>query len=71
MPGRFRPEHTTSVLERTMREVNRRVDPPGNRWTVEGVRCLTNLLLGRRFDHPAWQALWDDAGNVKTWAGLR
>lgn len=71
MPGRSKPEHTTSVLERTMREVNRRVDPPGNRWTVEGVRSMTNLLLGRRFDHPAWRVLWQDAGDVKTWAGLR
>jgi transposase-like protein len=71
MPGRLRPEHTTSVLERVMREVNRRVDPPGNRWVVDGVRAMTNLLLGRRFDHPAWKDLWQDAGNVKTWAELR
>jgi hypothetical protein len=28
MDGRSRPEHTTSLLERTMREINRRVDPP-------------------------------------------
>ncbi len=71
MPGRSRPEHTTSVLERTMREVNRRVDPPGNRWVIEGVRAMTNLVLGRRFNHPAWRGLWQDSGNVKTWAGLR
>lgn len=71
MPGRSRPEHTTSVLERTMREVNRRVDPPGNRWVIEGVRSMTNLVLGRRFNHPAWRGLWQDSGNVKTWAGLR
>ncbi len=71
MPGRQSPEHTTSVLERVMREVNRRVDPPGNRWVVEGVRSMTNLLLGRRFDHPAWRELWQDDGDVKTWAGLR
>lgn len=71
MPGRSTPEHTTSVLERTMREVNRRVDPPGNRWIVAGVRSMTNLLLARRFDHPAWRELWQDEGNVKTWAGLR
>lgn len=71
MPGRSSPEHTTSVLERTMREVNRRVDPPGNRWIIEGVRSMTNLLLGRRFDHPAWRDLWQDGGDVKTWAGLR
>lgn len=71
MPGRSSPEHTTSVLERIMREVNRRVDPPGNRWVVDGVRSMTNLLLGRRFDHPAWRDLWQDDGKVKTWAGLR
>lgn len=71
MPGRSRPEHTTSVLERTMREVNRRVDPPGNRWVIEGVRAMTNLLLARRFDHPAWRRLWQDEGDIKTWAALR
>jgi hypothetical protein len=36
MDGRIRPEHTTSLLERTMRGINRRVDPPGNRWLVPG-----------------------------------
>jgi len=71
MPGRSRPEHTTSVLERTMREVNRRVDPPGNRWTIDGVRSMANLVLGRRFDHPAWRRLWEDAGDIRTWAELR
>lgn len=71
MPGRSRPEHTTSLLERTMREVNRRVDPPGNRWVIEGVRAITNLLLARRFDHPTWRELWQDEGDVKAWAGLR
>jgi len=30
-----------------------------------------NLVLARRFDHPAWGALWQDAGTVKAWAGLR
>lgn len=71
MSGRTRPEHTTSVLERTMREVNRRVDPPGNRWLVPGVRAIIYLLLARRFDHPAWSSLWQDAGSVRIRAGLR
>ena len=71
MNGRSRPEHTTSLLERTMREVNRRVDPPGNRWLVPGVRAMVNLLLARRFDHPSWNDLWQDAGTVRVWAGLR
>jgi transposase-like protein len=71
MNGRSRPEHTTSLLERTMREINRRVDPPGNRWLVPGVRSMVNLVLARRFDHPAWRGLWQDAGTVKVRAGLR
>ena len=71
MDGRVRPEHTTSLLERTMREINRRVDPPGNRWLVPGVRSMVNLILARRFNHPAWRALWQDAGAVRAWAGLR
>lgn len=71
MAGRDRPEHTTSVLERVMREVNRRVDPPGNRWLVPGARAMVNLLLARRFDHPAWRALWQDAGTVSIRTELR
>ncbi len=71
MNGRVRPEHTISLLERTMREINRRVDSPGNRWLVPGVRSMVNLVLARRFDHPAWRARWQDAGTVRAWAGLR
>jgi hypothetical protein len=71
MQGRSRPEHTTSLLERTMREVNRRVDPPGNRWLVPGVRWIVYLLLARRFEHPSWAALWQDAGTVNVRAALR
>jgi hypothetical protein len=47
------------------------VDPPGNRWLVPGVRAMVNLLLARRFDHPSWNDLWQDAGTVRVWAGLR
>ena len=71
MACRDRPEHTTSLLERTMREVNRRVDPPGNRWLVPGVRAIVNLLLARRFDHPSWRGLWQDAGTVNIRAEFR
>ena len=46
-------------------------DPPGNRWLVPGVRSMVNLVLARRFDHPAWRELWQDAGTVKVRAGLR
>jgi hypothetical protein len=36
-----------------------------------GVRSMVNLILARRFHHPAWRALRQDAGTVKAWAGLR
>jgi hypothetical protein len=65
MNGRVRLEHTTSLLERTMREINRRVDPPGNRWLVPGVRSMVNLILARRFDHPAWWACGRMPGRSK------
>ena len=71
MDGRSQPEHTTSVLERVMREVNRRIDCAGNRWTVPGARAMVNLLLASRYEHPQWRGLWKDHGNVETWAGLR
>lgn len=54
--------HTTSLLERTMREVNRRVDPVGVRWSLEGARAMTTLVLARRFAHPRWLRLCQDHG---------
>ncbi|HAF10882.1 MAG TPA: hypothetical protein DCK98_12500 [Chloroflexi bacterium] len=54
--------HTTSLLERTMREVNRRVDPAGMRWSLEGARAMTALVLARRFGHPRWVRLCHDRG---------
>jgi len=54
--------HTTSLLERTMREVNRRVDPVGVRWSLEGARAMTMLVLVRRFRHPRWLRLCQDRG---------
>jgi len=54
--------HTTSLLERTMREVNRRVDPVGVRWSLEGARAMTALILARRFQHPRWLRLCQDRG---------
>lgn len=54
--------HTTSLLERTMREVNRRVDPVGVRWSLEGARAMTTLVLARRFAHPRWLRLCQDRG---------
>jgi hypothetical protein len=44
-PGR--PELATSVLERVMRELNRRTDN-GNRWSIEGMRALLRVKLGRK-----------------------
>lgn len=63
--------HTTSLLERVMREVNRRVDPVGVRWSRTGAGALIDLLLARRFAHPDWRRLCDDAGSVQIWAELR
>jgi hypothetical protein len=63
--------HTTSLLERVMREVNRRVDPVGVRWSRDGAAAMIDLLLARRFRHPDWLRLCDDAGSVQAWAELQ
>jgi Transposase, Mutator family len=63
--------HTTSLLERVMREVNRRVDPVGVRWSRDGAAALIDLLLARRFAHPDWRRLCNDAGSVQIWAELQ
>lgn len=64
-------EHTTSVLERVMREINRRVDPVGVRWSRAGALAILSLLLARRFDHPAWLAFGHHGEAVQAWAELR
>ena len=62
---------TTSLLERLMREVNRRVDPVGVRWSRDGAAAVIDLLLARRFRHPDWLRLCEDAGSVQAWAELQ
>ncbi|MGH2491411.1 MAG: transposase, partial [Candidatus Limnocylindria bacterium] len=64
-------EHTTSLLERLMREVNRRVDPVGVRWSRAGADAIVRLLLARRFGHPHWRRLCHDRGPATAWAELR
>ena len=63
--------HTTSLLERVMREVNRRVDPVGVRWSRAGAGAIIDLLLARRFRHPDWRRLCEDSGSVQAWAELQ
>lgn len=49
---------TTSVVERQMREVNRRVDV-GARWSVPGVRNLMLLSMTRQHNPDDYQHLWN------------
>lgn len=51
------PELGSGVIERTMRDINARVDIGGSRWTIPGIRDTINVLAARRFHHPAWHAL--------------
>jgi hypothetical protein len=44
------PELATGVLERVMREMNRRTDV-GVRWSVVGVRGMLMVKLGRKYAH--------------------
>lgn len=48
-----RPELATGVLERVMRELNRRTDV-GVRWSIDGCRALLMLKLARKYHHPQW-----------------
>lgn len=63
--------HTTSLLERTMREVNRRVDPVGVRWSLTGAEAIVSVLLARRFAHPRWRHLCRDRGRTIATARLQ
>lgn len=51
------PELGSGVIERTMRDINARVDIGGSRWSIAGIRDTITVLTARRFAHPAWQAL--------------
>lgn len=51
------PELGSGVIERTMRDINARVDIGGSRWSIPGIRDTITVLAARRFHHPAWTAL--------------
>ena len=51
------PELGSGVIERTMRDINARVDIGGSRWSIPGIRDTITVLAARRFHHPAWRAL--------------
>ena len=48
-----RPDVGTGVLERVMREMNRRTDV-GVRWSVEGVRAILMTKLEHKYHHGRW-----------------
>jgi len=48
-----RPELGTGVLERVMREMNRRTDV-GVRWSIPGVRDILMVKLQRKYAHGPW-----------------
>ncbi|MGI9033147.1 MAG: hypothetical protein ACR2HY_05610, partial [Acidimicrobiales bacterium] len=48
-----RPELGTGVLERVMREMNRRTDV-GVRWSVVGVRAILMVKLQAKYAHSRW-----------------
>lgn len=53
------PERTTSVIEREMREVNRRADV-GVRWTVRGIDHLLRLRHSRRINPDDFERVWSE-----------
>jgi hypothetical protein len=48
-----RPELGTGVLERVMREMNRRTDV-GVRWSIPGVRAVLMVKLQHKYTHGPW-----------------
>jgi len=50
-----RPELATGVLERVMREMNRRTDV-GVRWSIPGVRGMVKAKPQRKYAHGRWSA---------------
>lgn len=54
------PERTTSVIEREMREINRRTDV-GARWSVAGVDHLLRLRHSKRINPDDFDRVWSTA----------
>lgn len=52
------PERTTSLVERQMREVNRRMEN-GSRWSETGARNLLRLRLARRHNPDDYALVWN------------
>jgi len=48
-----RPDVGTGVIERVMRELNRRTDV-GVRWSIDGVRAILLVKLQRKYAHGPW-----------------
>lgn len=63
-------ERTTSVIEREMREINRRTDV-GVRWSVTGVANLLRLRQARRINKDDFERVWPPSGPTRaTWCLL-
>lgn len=56
------PERTTSVMEREMREVNRRTDV-GARWSTGGISNLLKLRLAKRHNPDDYERVWSPLQN--------
>ncbi len=61
------PETTTAVVEREMREINRRVDN-GARWSVRGITNLLKLRLAKRCNPDDYQRLWSPTVQPSSWS---
>ena len=53
-----RPDVGTGVLERVMREMNRRTDI-GVRWSIDGIRALLMTKLQHKYHHGPWSPTGD------------
>jgi transposase-like protein len=60
-------ERTTGLVEREMRELNRRTDV-GARWSLEGVASLVRLRLAQRHNPDDYERIWSAYGSpAATW----
>ncbi len=60
-------ERTTSIVEREMREINRRVDV-GARWSIPGVAHLLKLRLAQRCNPDDYERVWSSTRQPNSWA---
>ncbi len=66
----YMPPKTISILERTMREMGRRIKKIGASWKEKGLLAMAQILLARIYTPEAWEDYWADLLDLQGRCGI-